>query len=182
MDDAPIVGGGERPRGLRDEPGGGPRRQGTGAPDDRREVLALDQLHDDVRAGRIGAVVVDRDDARVVQRRGRLRFVPEAVDEVRVGAVLGTQDLDGDVALELVVAGAVDGGHPALPEQLDQAVPPAEDGADVRQASSKDSWVSRAALGARRASYRRTPPATLGVTVATGRSATARSSRSRRAS
>ena len=60
----------------------------------------------------------------------------EAIDEVGVGAVLGAQHLDGDVALELVVAGPVDGRHAALPEQLDQPVPSAEDGADVRQVAS----------------------------------------------
>ena len=42
-------------------------------------------------------------------------------------AVLGSQDLDGDVPLELVVAGAVDRGHAALPEELDQPIAPAED-------------------------------------------------------
>ena len=96
------------------------------------EVLALDELHDDERADGVGAVVVHGDHARVVQRRGRLRLVPEAVEEVRVGAVLGPQDLDRDVALELGVAGPVDRGHAALAEQLDEAVATAEDGRRCR--------------------------------------------------
>ena len=62
----------------------GARRQGAAAPEDRGQILALDELHDDERPDRVRAVVVDRDDVRVVQRRGRLGLVPEAVDEVGV--------------------------------------------------------------------------------------------------
>ena len=59
--------------------------------------------------------------------------MPEAGDEVGVAAVLGPEDLDGDVAAELAVRGAVDGGHAALAEQLDQPIAAAEDASDLRQ-------------------------------------------------
>ena len=59
MDETIRVGRGDRPRHL----GRQPRRlawgQGSAAPDDRGQVLAVDQLHDDEGANRIGAVVVD---------------------------------------------------------------------------------------------------------------------------
>ena len=62
----------------------------------------------------------------MVERRGGARLVAEPGEEVGVLAVLGPQQLDGDVAVELGIAGAVDGGHPALSEQLHQAVAAAE--------------------------------------------------------
>ena len=136
MDEASVVRGADGARRLGDEARGSPRRERAAPPDDGGEVLALDQLHDDERPDRVGAEVVHRDDARMVQRRRGLGLVPEALDEVGVGAVLGPEDLDRDVALELVVAGPVDGRHAALSEQLDQPVPASEDGADVRQTFS----------------------------------------------
>ena len=100
---------------------------------DRGEVLAVDELHDDERAGRVLAVVVDGDDVRVGERRGRLGLLAEAGEEVGVAQVLGAEELDGDVAAELGVAGPVDRRHAALSEQLDQPVATAEDRADLRQ-------------------------------------------------
>ena len=48
---------------------------GPDAADDRREILAVDQLHDDERPGGVLAVVVHRDDVGVVQR-GRVLAPP----------------------------------------------------------------------------------------------------------
>jgi hypothetical protein len=93
VDDPPLVSGLQGPRRLRGDPGGLPRRQGAGPLDDRGEVLAVDELHDDERAGGVLAVVEDRDDVRVVQRRGGLGLVPEARAEVGVPAVLGRRIL-----------------------------------------------------------------------------------------
>ena len=147
VDEAAVMRGPQGARGLGDESRGGSRRERAAPANDRGEVLALDELHDDERPDRVGAVVVDRDDARVVQGSGGLRLVPEAVVEVGIRPVLGPQDLDRDVALELVVAGPVDGRHAALPEQLDQPVPSPEDGADVRQAISLRCVTPAAAAG-----------------------------------
>src|SRR4026207_558856 len=60
------------PRALGDESGGGSRRDRPGPADDRREVLALDELHDDERPDLVRPVVVHRNDGRVIQGRGRL--------------------------------------------------------------------------------------------------------------
>ena len=116
---------------------------GAGPLDDRGEVLAVDELHDDERPGLVLAVVVDRDDVRVVQRGRGLRLLAEARAEVGVAAVLGAEDLDGDVAVELVVVGAVDPGHPALAEQLDQPVAAAEDRPDLRSRVAPSRAASR---------------------------------------
>ena len=63
----------------------------------------------------------------------RLGLGPEPGDEVRVAAVLGPQDLDGDVAAQLAIRGAVDRRHAALSEQLDEPIPTAKNAADLRQ-------------------------------------------------
>ena len=132
VDDAAVVRGLDGAGGLGGEARGLARGQDPLLAQDRGEVLALDELHDDVRARRVVAEVEHGDDVRVVERRGGLCLVAEAGEEVGVLAVLGPQELDRDVALELGVAGAVDRGHAALPEQLDQPVPSAEDASRCR--------------------------------------------------
>ncbi len=143
VDEAPFVRGGDRARCLGCDPRRLTRRQRAGPPDDRGQVFAVDELHDDVRADLVGAVVVHGHHAGMVQRRRRLRLLPKAGEEVRVVAVLGPQDLDRHVAFELAVAGSVDGRHPALAEELDQAVTPAEDSAEIGQGQLPVSIVRR---------------------------------------
>ena len=96
---------------------------------DRGQVLTVDELHDDERAVLVLAEVVDRDDVGVVERGGGQGLLAEAGAEVRIATVLGAEDLDRDVAIELGVVGAVDAGHAPLPEELHQSIPPAEDAA-----------------------------------------------------
>ena len=134
MDDPVRVGDLEGARRLGGDPGGLARRERPGPADDRGEVLALDELHDDERAGRVLAVVVDRDDVRVVQRGRVLGLLAEARAEVGVAAVLGAEQLDGDVAIELVVVAAVDRRHAALAEQLDEPIAATENRPDLRHA------------------------------------------------
>ena len=133
VDEASGVGGGEGPRDAGPDPRDLARRQRAAPPQDRREVLAVDQLHDDVRAARVLAVVVDRDDVGVAERGRRLRLLPEARREVGVAQVLGAEQLERDVATELGVGGAVDGRHPAAAQQLDQAVATTQDLSDLGQ-------------------------------------------------
>src|SRR5439155_8904821 len=144
MDDPALVGGVEGPGRLRGDPCRLARRQRPAPLDDRGEVLAVDQLHDDERPGGVLPVVVDRDDVRVVQRRRGLGFVAEPRAEVRVATVLRAEDLDGDVSVQLVVMAAIDPGHPALAEQLREPVAATEDRPDLRQVSLRHlgSWRS----------------------------------------
>src|SRR5207245_5741869 len=127
---------GERTSGLGRDPRGLARRQSAAPLDDRGEVLAVDELHHDERTGLVLAVVIDRDDVRVVQRRGGLGLVPEPRSEVGIAAVLRPQELDRDVAIQLAIVSAVDPGHAALPEELHELVAAAEDRPDLRQAWS----------------------------------------------
>ena len=132
VDDPARMGCLECPGGLGHDSGRLARRQGAGAADDRRQVLALDKLHDDERPGCVLTVVVDRDDVRVVERGRVLGLLAEPRSEVGISTVLGSQELDRHVAIELVVVRAEDRRHAALSEQLNEPVAPAEDRSDLR--------------------------------------------------
>ena len=81
-------------------------------PQERAQVRALHQRHDEVERVVVPAEVVDRDDGRVVHLRHQLRLALEAL--LGLGAQLGRRDqLDGDVAIEPRVAGAIDDPHAA---------------------------------------------------------------------
>ena len=69
------------------------------------------------------AGVVDRDDRRVVQRRGGLRLAAEPGLERGVAGEVGAQHLDRDVPAEPEVAAAVHLGHAAVAERLADLVP-----------------------------------------------------------
>jgi len=72
----------------------------------------------------------------VIQRRSRTSLVAKARPEVRIATVLRPEELDRDEAIELVVVGAIDPGHAALPEELHEPIAAAEDRPDLRQAGS----------------------------------------------
>jgi hypothetical protein len=80
---------------------------------ERREILALDQLHDERARRREFFDAVDVRDVGVIQRRQRLGLAHEPRQPVRIaGEELG-QDLDRDVAIEPRIAGRVDLAHAA---------------------------------------------------------------------
>ena len=60
----------------------------------------------------------------MVERRQDFRFALEARHPTAIGRELVGQDLERDVSIELVVAGAIDFSHPADPEQLENLVVP----------------------------------------------------------
>jgi hypothetical protein len=55
---------------------------------------------------------VDGDDVRMVQRGERPRFTAESVEAIGIGRDFWGQDLQGDVAPERRVGGAIDGRCP----------------------------------------------------------------------
>jgi hypothetical protein len=71
----------------------------------------------DVGPAAVRSEVEDRHDARVSERRRGARLAVEALAESPVSGELGNQHLEGDVAPEPPVAGAVDLSHPALAER-----------------------------------------------------------------
>ena len=66
----------------------------------RAQVLALDVAHDLEQHAVLLARVVDRDDVRMVQRRGDLRLRDEAAAEGRITGERGRDQLDGHVPVE----------------------------------------------------------------------------------
>ena len=81
------------------------------------EVLALDQLHDEDRRAVDLLDAEEGGDAGVVQGGQGARFAVEAGQAFRVVGELRRQQLEGDFAAQLGVAGAVDLTHAALAEQ-----------------------------------------------------------------
>ena len=126
VDDPAGVRGGEGVGDLRGQARRLAGRERAVAGEERRDVLAVHELHDDVRAVGVGAEVVDADDVRVAQGRGGLGLLPEPRDEGRIAAVLGVEDLDRDLAAQLGVGGTVDRRHAALAQELDEPIPAAE--------------------------------------------------------
>ena len=77
------------------------------------EVLSLDELEDEEELPVRLLEPVDGGDARVVERREELRLAPEAGEALGVLRELGGEHLEGHLAPELRVGGAVHLAHPA---------------------------------------------------------------------
>ena len=82
------------------------------AGDSLREVLALDQLHDQRRGVTRLLEAVDLRDVRVVQRGERLRLALEPREALRIGREQVWQNFDCDLALQSCVPRAIDLTHP----------------------------------------------------------------------
>ena len=64
------------------------------------------------------AELVERDDVRMIQPGQRLGLAGEPFGERRVLPDAGRQDLEGDQAVEFLLAGLIDGAHAALADQF----------------------------------------------------------------
>ena len=95
---------------------------GPFGPQDVGQAAALDVLHHDEVRALLLAPVVDRHDVRVVQVGGALRLTAEPLDEARIGGELREQHLDGDGAVEQLIAGEEDVGHAAARDAAVQLV------------------------------------------------------------
>ena len=93
------------------------------------------------------ARVVDRDDVRMVERRGDLRLRDEAAAEGRVARERGRDQLDRHVPVEREVGRPVDDAHTALARDLFEAVTREDrpDGGVVHGASSTPARGARQA-------------------------------------
>ena len=86
------------------------------------EREAVDQLHRDEGRARLVADLVDRDDIRVVQRRGRPRFQHEPPVSLLIAGRFRFEHLQRDRTPEPRVDGAVDNPHPAAADLTLDAV------------------------------------------------------------
>ena len=116
-----------------------------------RQGLPLEQLEDQVEAAGRGAQLVERDDARVVERRQRLRLLDQLVG----GRVGGAHDLERDGAPEDRVARLVHHREPAaaeLAEDLEapQPLPGAQDALRLRARTFEARWSDGVERGEQR--------------------------------
>ena len=87
------------------------------------EVLALDVLHRQVPDPVVLAEVVDAKDVPVRDAAGELDLPLEALEDLAVLRDLGTDELEGHVAVELQIADLVHGSHATPAEELHDPVP-----------------------------------------------------------
>ncbi len=112
VDDALLVGRVQRVGNLardrqRVSQGERPARQSIG------QRLTLDELEHQSRTAIDVLEPVNRADVRVIQRRQHASLVLEPREPSRIVREERRQDLDGDVAMELLVVSAIDLAHPA---------------------------------------------------------------------
>ena len=85
--------------------------------EDLVQALAFDQFHGEEADALVFLDRVHVDDVRVAEAGDGLRLALESFEAARIGGEIGGEDLQGDVAVQLRVAGAVDLTHPALADE-----------------------------------------------------------------
>ena len=150
MDDAALVRGREPARDLDGEVNRLGRREPLVLQQAIAERLAFEQLHHRIDDARLVPDVVEREDVWMVQSRHRTRLALEAREPIGVALGLGGEHLDGDLAAEARVAGAIDLAHPAAANRADDFVgsETCADGYGVERAQSPAiSWLGSARCG-----------------------------------
>ena len=112
MDDAALVGGGDRGGHLARIVDGFPHRQRAVA-EPITQRYAVDQLGDQIRCDALEPDVVQREDVRMAQRGNGARLALEAGHRIRVGGKRRRQHFEGDVAAQPRVARSIDLAHTA---------------------------------------------------------------------
>jgi hypothetical protein len=84
--------------------------------------LAFEQLGHDIRPAVVRAEVVHGHDVRMVERTRHPRLLLETRQAHRIAIGGRLQDLDGDVAGQSRVVGAVDLAHASCPDQAEDLV------------------------------------------------------------
>ena len=95
------------------------------------ERLALDELHDNILRLAAVADIVDRNDIRLREHGDRVRLRLKAVFQLGIRRHLIAQDLDGNIAVQLVAHGLVDDRHTAAADDLQDLVAVVEHLTDI---------------------------------------------------
>ena len=93
---------------------------------------AVDQLHDDELAAVHLADVVHGDDIGVGQHGNGLGLVVEAAAQILVGSQLAFQNFDRHIAVQTMAVGAIDDGHAAGAQHIQNFISIIEEFSDVR--------------------------------------------------
>ena len=91
-------------------------------PDQLRQVLPLHILHREVMLPRFLADFVNRNDVRMLEAGGCLRFHAEALDERLAGQFAEEQQLDRDDPVQAFLPRLIDDPHPAPRDFFEQFV------------------------------------------------------------
>jgi hypothetical protein len=113
-----------------------PRAAWSPSRDELPEVLAFEELGDDVRGALVRAHVEDRQDVRVVEGGNGAGLALEEGETLRVSGHLHREHLDRHVAPETRIQGAVHLPHAAGPEKLDDLV-----GSQARARRKGHGWL-----------------------------------------
>ena len=112
--------------------GDGMRRHRAAFAQQFAQRATLDQLHDQERVLAVEALVVDRDEAGILQSRDRAGLALEPGEELLVARVPRIHDLAGDRPVQPEVESPVHRGHAAGGDQGVDAVAPVQHDADER--------------------------------------------------
>ena len=123
MDDALVVRGLEAFRRLAEDAQEALGRELALLLQDRREVPPVDELHRQELDAVHLAEVEDAQDVGVRDAARELDLALEALQRIGVLGDVGADELQGDVAVELLVVHEIDGAHAAHAEQALDAVP-----------------------------------------------------------
>ena len=129
MHDAPLVRGGEAGADLARDLERAVLRKAADAPEQRREILAVDVLHRQERVALDFVDVVDAADVRMRHLPRHPHFGVELREPRGIAIDRLGQEFQRDRLAELQVVGAIDLTHAALCRAADDAVAPAEEGA-----------------------------------------------------
>ena len=80
------------------------------------QVLAVNQLHGDVRHAALVTHIVDRDDVRMLKPAGGLRFAIEALEHAGIVGNAGRDRLKRNLSIYHRVARSVHDPHGAMPQ------------------------------------------------------------------
>ncbi len=86
------------------------------------KVLAVDVLHDDILGGAILADIMDGDDIGMLQAGGGIGFLAEATQKIFVVGEAFMQHLYGDDPAEQQILAAVDDGHAAAADAVEELI------------------------------------------------------------
>src|SRR3712207_495041 len=169
VDHAALVGEARGAQHLDDEVDRADRVQRRLVGGDLLERAPLQVLHRDVRRPVPLAAVEDADDVGVLQPGGARRLAAEALHELLVLGEAPMQELERDVAPELLVDRAVDVGHPARPDAVLDAVAAVHHGAGLEVAQTHCRRDSRTFFATGAANSPAVPGAHSSVTATTAR-------------
>ena len=137
MDDAAFVSRGDAGAQLpgdRDRPILG---KASDAAEQRRQILAVHVLHRQEAPAFEFAEVVEADDVLVRDLARGAQLVVKLGELRRVGGDTIGEEFQRDRLIQCEIVGAVHFAHPAAPEQRDESIPPADDGAGRESARAR---------------------------------------------